>query len=361
MFTQFKQLLTAAEAKATGYDELHALLHIEPRSVGQLERALKLQQRHIDRFTAQDLLLAQFTQQMAIQAQAMEQLQSTCRQQKQQLASAKAQAAQLQQEVGHKRKRIEALQWQSAGQEQSISKLENRVHEYKRICSYVARESQDIDSAVEQSIIKSPDQLSSGLAETEAGTNVGKDLQDSSLAEGAAGLLAMTNSTADRLRDAQSSDRQEHALRLPIVNTESSKKDYCGSLELRGVPMPKRASCLIIGRHPQVPREVRVVCKQLTGILQLGDCGSHLHIKTHGSKIMTPPEFETAAGCSKGKNWKANIKVQGSNGRNQMLKVWLPGLMQLVGDQAKAAVACDAHINTLLDPQSGLRILPSED
>ena len=58
---------------------------------------------------------------------------------------------------------------------------------------------------------------------------------------------------------------------------------------------------------------------------------------------------------------QANIKVQGSNGRNQMLKVWLPGLMQLVGDHAKAAVARDAHINTLLDPQSGLRILPSED
>ncbi|KAL0031901.1 hypothetical protein WJX79_004281 [Trebouxia sp. C0005] len=271
-----------------------------------------------------------------------------------------------------KRKRIEALEWHGACQEQSISKLEHRVHEYKRICAYVARESQDIDFAVEQSNIKSPDQLSSDLAETEAGTNVAKDLQDSSLAEGAAGLLAMTTSTADRLRDAQcarhdaglqqSSDGQlEHALRLPMVNTESSNKEYCGSLQLRGVPMPKRASCLIIGRHPQVPREVRVVCKQLTGILQLGDCCSHLNIKTQDSKIMTPPEFEAAAGCSKGKNWKANIKVQGSNGRNQMLKVWLPGLMQLVGDHAKAAVARDAHISTLLDPQSGLRILPSED
>ena len=62
---------------------------------------------------------------------------------------------------------------------------------------------QDIDFAVEQSNIKSPDQLSSDLAETDAGTNVAKDLQDSSLAEGAAGLLAMTTSTADRLRDAQ--------------------------------------------------------------------------------------------------------------------------------------------------------------
>ena len=73
------------------------------------------------------------------------------------------------------------------------------------------------------------------------------------------------------------------------------------------MPMPKRASCLIIGRHPKVPREVRVVCKQLTGILQLGDCCSHLNIKTQGSKVMTPPEFEAAAGCSKGKNWKVSF------------------------------------------------------
>lgn len=142
LFAQFKQLLEAAEAKVTGYDELHALLQNEQRSVGQLERALQLQQRHIDRFTAQDLLLAQLTQQMAIQTQALEQLQGTCRQHKQQLASAKAEASQLQQEVGHKRKRIDALEWHGACQEQSISKLEHRVHEYKRICSYVARESQ---------------------------------------------------------------------------------------------------------------------------------------------------------------------------------------------------------------------------
>ncbi len=142
LFAQFKQLLEAAEATVTGYDELHALLQNEQRSVGQLERALQLQQRHIDRFTAQDLLLAQLTQQMAIQAQALEQLQSTSRQQKQQLAAATAEVSQRQQEVGHKRKRIEALEWHVACQEQSISKLEHKVHEYKRICSYVARESQ---------------------------------------------------------------------------------------------------------------------------------------------------------------------------------------------------------------------------
>ena len=57
---------------------------------------------------------------------------------------------------------------------------------------------------------------------------------------------------------------------------------------------------------------------------------------------------------------QANIKVQGKNGKNQMLKLWLPGLMQLVGDHAKAAVAKDVHISTLLDSKTGLRIIPSD-
>lgn len=58
---------------------------------------------------------------------------------------------------------------------------------------------------------------------------------------------------------------------------------------------------------------------------------------------------------------QANIKVQGNNGKNQMLKLWLPGLMQLVGDHAKAAVAKDVHISTLLDSKTGLRIIPSDN
>ena len=53
---------------------------------------------------------------------------------------------------------------------------------------------------------------------------------------------------------------------------------------------------------------------------------------------------------------QANIKVLGSNGRNQMLKVWLPGLLQLVGDHSKTDVAKDSNIKTLLDVETGLRI-----
>lgn len=57
---------------------------------------------------------------------------------------------------------------------------------------------------------------------------------------------------------------------------------------------------------------------------------------------------------------QANIKVQGSNGRNQMLKLWLPGLMQLMGDHSKTAVIKGTHIDELLDPETGLRILSDQ-
>lgn len=52
---------------------------------------------------------------------------------------------------------------------------------------------------------------------------------------------------------------------------------------------------------------------------------------------------------------QANIRVVGRNGSTQMLKMWLPGLLQLVGDHAKVAIA-DVDINTLLDAETGLRI-----
>lgn len=53
---------------------------------------------------------------------------------------------------------------------------------------------------------------------------------------------------------------------------------------------------------------------------------------------------------------QANIRVQGKNGCTQMLKVWLPGLIQLVGDHSKTAIAKSSPIAALLDEESGLRI-----
>ena len=57
---------------------------------------------------------------------------------------------------------------------------------------------------------------------------------------------------------------------------------------------------------------------------------------------------------------QANIKVQGSNGRNQMLKLWLPGLMQLVGDHVKTEVHKRTDVRYLLDIHSGLRLLSEQ-
>ena len=69
--------------------------------------------------------------------------------------------------------------------------------------------------------------------------------------------------------------------------------------------------CLIISRHPQLPREVLVMCKQITGTLLLGDVRQELKVRVniHGSPIMSPSEFEAAAGCSKGKNWKVGYRA----------------------------------------------------
>lgn len=76
--------------------------------------------------------------------------------------------------------------------------------------------------------------------------------------------------------------------------------------DLRGGPVPKRASCLIIARHPQAPSQIPVICKQLTGMLLLGNPCDQLKIRANsaGHPVLSPAEFEASAGCSKGKNWK---------------------------------------------------------
>lgn len=50
----------------------------------------------------------------------------------------------------------------------------------------------------------------------------------------------------------------------------------------------------------------------------------------------------------------------GNNGQTQMLKVWLFGLVQMVGDHSRTAVAKDTNIAKLLDPETGLRIQADE-
>ena len=95
--------------------------------------------------------------------------------------------------------------------------------------------------------------------------------------------------------------------RIHALTAASSQVLLAVLQELKTLPWLKKTPCLIIGRHPQAPREVPVVCKQITGSLLLGNVRDELRIKPNlpqDPSVLSPSDFEAAAGCSKGKNWK---------------------------------------------------------
>lgn len=57
---------------------------------------------------------------------------------------------------------------------------------------------------------------------------------------------------------------------------------------------------------------------------------------------------------------QANIKVLGGKGHKQTLKMWLPGLVQLVADCFQPAMMSTTAINNILDVKTGLRITTSD-
>ncbi|DBA78138.1 TPA: hypothetical protein ACH3X2_008106 [Trebouxia sp. C0005] len=377
MFSQFKQLIDAAEAKVSGFDELQFSLQASQKKVTRLEQLVQTQQKQLESFSAQDQLVSQLTRQLAAQSQALEQLEASSQRREKRFEAVQSQAVFLQQEVGQKRKRIQDLESDGTSKVQKIQQLQHKLQEYRGICSYVSLHTQQFEQQLQEQQSEQESQQAtepqklkqqavgqcrSTSATSQSNTSADLPDQDNSVAEGAAGLLAMT-STADRTQATQS--EAQHNARDPGAHPEvtpslaGTAARGSASQEPRAESAPKRASCVITGRHPNVPRQVAVVCRQLTGTLVLGDCCQQLKVLHNGSE-MAPPDFEAAAGCSKGKNWKANIKVQGSNGRNQMLKLWLPGLMQLMGDHSKTAVVKDIDINELLDPETGLRHLQDE-
>lgn len=389
LFGQTKEILEAAEAKLAGYDELNSLLETEQRSVGQLQRALQMQQRYIENTVTKERLVSQLSRQLAAHAQTNEHLQALCTSQKQQLALAHSRIEALQQDRQHKRLKVthgtvstqggHDSQSDSSSKQERIHTLEQllqdkeqRLQAYETICTYVAFQTQRLQQDMTRAPACASEQLrpqgeTSSEAETVDDTSQtgseGTADQDSSMAEGVAegvsGLLLMNSglskdmsSTGNVPASSEETDNQAVPNRVPNVPFRLPP-------ELRGGPVPKRASCLIIARHPQAPPQIPVICKQLTGMLMLGKSCDQLKIRadSEGRPVLSPADFEAAAGCSKGKNWKANIKVQGSNGRNQMLKLWLPGLMQLVGDHVKTEVHHRIDIRNLLDVHSGLRLL----
>lgn len=106
--------------------------------------------------------------------------------------------------------------------------------------------------------------------------------------------------------------------------------------------------------YPLAKRFLKNSCRSScrSSVLHHEEDGLHVVI-TLPTSVSTPAQQSPAV-------VQANIKVQGSNGRNQMLKLWLPGLMQLMGDHSKAAVVKHTDINELLDPETGLRHLQDE-
>lgn len=138
LFAQIKGILEAAEAKVAGYDELSSLLETEQRSVGQLQRALQMQHRHIENSTRQ----------LAAHEQALERLQDYCRTLEEQLNSAQTRIVALQQENSCKRLKLSQpapatvpVQLEKSGvssEQDRIAVLEQRLQSYESICSYVA-------------------------------------------------------------------------------------------------------------------------------------------------------------------------------------------------------------------------------
>ncbi|DBA78145.1 TPA: hypothetical protein ACH3X2_008112 [Trebouxia sp. C0005] len=360
--TQLLSVLQRAHGVLPGYDEIAARQSINQHHVQQLHSGQQLQQEQRDKWVAQELLMTQLTQQLAAYAEALDQLHNICQQQELRVRAIQTHASALQQQLGQKHKRIRELESDSLSKDSKIQDLEARLQKYRRLCSYVTANSQELEhqsdprhgspSHTTTAAMTTADTVTQGSSGPGSGSrmvmevDVGRQQsrQPQSHVPSSSALL----STAD-LEETLEAARRQHLLN---VNAPDS-----GMQELKGTPWLKRMPCLIIGRHAQLPREVLVVCKQITGSLLLNNVREELKVRVNlqGNQIVSPSEFEAAAGCSKGKNWKANIRVLGKNGSTQMLKVWLPGLMQLVGDHQKVAIA-ESDIASLLDAESGLRI-----
>ena len=91
---------------------------------------------------------------------------------------------------------------------------------------------------------------------------------------------------------------------------------------------------------------MRVACRQLVGTLLLGDCCQQLKIQVAalGNKLLSPSEFEAAAGCSKGKNWKVCIQTPSNIVHTITEHVKLTTVPSSMYCTARAAALCFAYV-----------------
>ena len=137
MFSQFRQLLDAAEAKARGFDELQSSLQTAQQEIQRLEQIIQTQQRQPVGFSAQDQLVSHLTQQLAAQSQALKQLKASAQCREKQIDSAQAQVSAVEHELGHKRKCIQKLEADSTSKIQKIEPLKHKLQGYRSTCSFV--------------------------------------------------------------------------------------------------------------------------------------------------------------------------------------------------------------------------------
>ena len=136
--SQLIGLLQKGQGALPGFDELLARQRAEEQFAQQLHGAQQLQREQIEKWVAQELLVTQLTQQLAVYAQALDQLRNICQQQEVHASAVQKHAANLQQQLGQKHKRIEGLEHDSTARDKRIEDLEVRLHKYRKLCTYVA-------------------------------------------------------------------------------------------------------------------------------------------------------------------------------------------------------------------------------
>lgn len=140
--SQLVSLLHKGHGDLPGLGELLTRQRTEEQLTQQLHGAQQLQREQIEKWIAQELLVAQLTQQLAVYAQALDQLRGICQQQEVRVSAAQQHAAQLEQQLAQKHNRIEQLEQDSVARDQHIVDVEVRLHKYRKLCSYVTTSAQ---------------------------------------------------------------------------------------------------------------------------------------------------------------------------------------------------------------------------
>ena len=128
------------KARRTSSDHDEAYLPENERPRRSMHSLIPFQQQRVQNSNA--VARSSTPQLMQTNTHALEQLQSTCSRQQQQLDSVQAAVASLQKDAGRKRKHIQDLRGEVSRKQQRIMSLEQCLQKYQNICSYMVSQSQ---------------------------------------------------------------------------------------------------------------------------------------------------------------------------------------------------------------------------